>query len=243
MLAGMFASNESLEARVRKALFSASEPGWMHRIHPNHVRANSDGSGAVAVGDSVGWVEDLSGNGNHASQVTATARAFLRKDAAGYYLDPDGVDDCYQFPTIIVSGRNGRMLAFSGSIAASPSGTRAVIGRVAGGGGYLGRFADTGWFYFAESSGVGVITADTSIEASVIGTYRGEGAFLRVNTTEQSAGALPSSEVVNYGFLLHNGGSNIRPAGKYRGGVLNVREPSTGDVDLVARWLDKLRGA
>lgn len=48
----------------------------------------------TGVEQPVGLILDKSGNGNHASQVTATARPMLNHDANGkLYLDFDGVDD------------------------------------------------------------------------------------------------------------------------------------------------------
>lgn len=49
---------------------------------------------ATSVDDPVGAIEDLSGNGNHFLQSTATARPLLKQDEKGnWYLWGDGVDD------------------------------------------------------------------------------------------------------------------------------------------------------
>lgn len=56
---------------------------------------NSNGTTAAVVGQPVGYVADLSGNGFHLIQATAAARPTLRQDATTllYYLERDGVDD------------------------------------------------------------------------------------------------------------------------------------------------------
>lgn len=48
----------------------------------------------TAVGQPVGAINDISGRGNHATQVTSTSRPVLQQDGGGrYYLAFDGVDD------------------------------------------------------------------------------------------------------------------------------------------------------
>jgi len=56
-------------------LFASSEEGaFFDFSDASTLRQNSDGTGAVTLGDPVGYAEDQSGNGNHATQPTATAR-------------------------------------------------------------------------------------------------------------------------------------------------------------------------
>ena len=47
----------------------------------------------VKIGDPVGFVTDLSNSGNHLVAPSPGARPTLRRDAHGYYLEFDGVDD------------------------------------------------------------------------------------------------------------------------------------------------------
>lgn len=82
------------------SLYSGGEVGGYYSFQDlSKLKQNSDGTGAAAVGSPVGYVEDLSGNGNHLVTLTTARRPTLQQDAGGnYYLDLDGVDDefrCY----------------------------------------------------------------------------------------------------------------------------------------------------
>ena len=75
------------------SLFSSGEEGaWYDPSDLSTLFQNSDGTTAVAVGDSVGYIADKSGNGNHAIQATATKRPTLQQDGSLYYLDFGGDD-------------------------------------------------------------------------------------------------------------------------------------------------------
>lgn len=58
---------------------------WYDASDLSTLAQNSDGTGAVAVGDPVGRIMDKSGNNRHAIQATAGMRPTLRQDSAGYY--------------------------------------------------------------------------------------------------------------------------------------------------------------
>lgn len=78
-------------------LFALGENGaW---IEPNSTTAYTDtGRTTLAgVGDSVAAMDDLSGNGNHPTQPTASAQMTLAQPGE-WYLQPDGVDDNFSFP-------------------------------------------------------------------------------------------------------------------------------------------------
>lgn len=70
--------------------------------HPDYLAQNSDGSGAVANGDPVGYLADLSGMGNHLTQSTTAKKptyndtehssGFLKVDGGDYLENTAGND-------------------------------------------------------------------------------------------------------------------------------------------------------
>ena len=91
------------------SLFASSEEGaWYDPSDLTSLAQNSDGTGAVTVGDPVGYMADKSGNGNHATQATASRRPILRQTVGGeYYLEFDGVDDYLDSTTLSSSVLDG----------------------------------------------------------------------------------------------------------------------------------------
>jgi hypothetical protein len=78
------------------SLFDAGEQGvWYDPSDFSTMYQDNLGVTPVtAVGQTVGRIEDKSGNGNHATQATAASRPILRQTAGGlYYLEFDGTDD------------------------------------------------------------------------------------------------------------------------------------------------------
>jgi len=85
------------------ALFSSGEEGaWYDPSDSTTVWQDAAGTIAATVGDPVGRIDDKSGNGNHATQSTSTARPTLQSSGGLYYLDFDGVDDYLETATITI---------------------------------------------------------------------------------------------------------------------------------------------
>lgn len=61
--------------------------------------------------DPVARIDDLSGNGNHATQATVAARPILRTDGAFYWLEFDGVDDALVTTAVNFPGDSLTMIA------------------------------------------------------------------------------------------------------------------------------------
>ena len=86
-------------------LFRTGTPGvyyegaWYDPSDLTTVWQDAAGTTPATAGDPVGRIDDKSGNGNHATQSTATARPTLQTSGGLYYLDFDGVDDYLQGPT------------------------------------------------------------------------------------------------------------------------------------------------
>jgi hypothetical protein len=76
------------------SLFANGEAGAWYDPSPDTCFTDTAGTTPAGEGDAVARVNDLSGNGNHATQATVAARPTLEKTAGGlWYLDFDGVDD------------------------------------------------------------------------------------------------------------------------------------------------------
>lgn len=84
-----------LRAQVIASLFGSGENGAMY--DPSDLSTlYQDAAGTTPVtadGDPVGRMEDVSGNGNHATQSTAAARPVYRTDGTLHWLEFDGFDD------------------------------------------------------------------------------------------------------------------------------------------------------
>lgn len=80
-----------------KDLFSNGEAGALYTPWDlSTMYQDAAGTTPAAIDSPVGLRMDQSGNGNHATQPTASARPILREDANGSrYLEYDGVDDCF----------------------------------------------------------------------------------------------------------------------------------------------------
>jgi hypothetical protein len=88
-------------AWTARALFAGGEAGAWFEPGPTTCFTDTAGTTAAGVGDAVARINDLSGNGNHATQTTAAARPILRQTAGGlYYLETDGVDDFMTTPAM-----------------------------------------------------------------------------------------------------------------------------------------------
>ena len=87
-------------------LFANGEQGvWYDPSDLSTLFQDSAGTVPVtSVEQPVGLILDKSGNGNHASQPTATSRPILQQDENGkYYLRFDGVDDHLSIPSLDLS--------------------------------------------------------------------------------------------------------------------------------------------
>lgn len=96
------------------SLFASGEEGvWFDPSDLSTLFQNSDGTGAPAVGQPVGYMADKSGNGHNATQPTSTKRPILRTANGLYYLEFDGADDCLTTTFIDFTGTDA-MSVFAG---------------------------------------------------------------------------------------------------------------------------------
>ena len=84
-----------------KQLFANGEQGVLYRPGLDTCYTDNGITPCTAAGDLVYRMDDLSGNGHHAVQVTAARRPLLQQDGNGHwYLKFDGADDFLALPNI-----------------------------------------------------------------------------------------------------------------------------------------------
>jgi len=209
------------------SLFSSGEEGaWYDPSDLSTLFQNSDGTTAVAVGDPVGYIEDESGNGNHAIQATSDRRPVLRQAGSLYYLEFDGANSCLATSAIDFSGGD-QMSLFAGT--RKEGSTNQMIAElsdnVASNNGAFRLFGNsTLWRYSSKGSNLvsgtatsynapvtSIITGTSDISADQL-TIRVDGADKESSTSDQGTG--------NYGnYVLNMGARNNGAA-----------QPLTGDI-------------
>ena len=86
-------------------LFSQGQQGVWYEPRPEYLYQDAAGTVPVtADGDPVGYMQDLSGNGNHATQSVSAERPVYRTDGTLHWLQFDGVDDTMGTANPVVSG-------------------------------------------------------------------------------------------------------------------------------------------
>ena len=86
------------------SLFANGEQGAWYEPSPTTCFTDTAGTTPAGVGDAVARINDLSGNGNHATQATSGARPILRQSGGLYYLEFDGTNDCFVTSSIDFTG-------------------------------------------------------------------------------------------------------------------------------------------
>lgn len=183
-----------------KSLFSAGQQGIYLAPWEISTIFGSDGITPIAgFNQSVGKVDDLSSNGNHATQITSSKQPIYKVDANSKpYLDFDGVDDVLDF-SILSMFRNvsGATMIAAMRWKTSPSSLAFVFGaarnvagstRIGLGGGNAankafvgGRRLDTDGFTSINSAD-DIITTTQVIQTGIV-NHATTSAQLRINST------------------------------------------------------------
>jgi len=176
---------DQLQALIT-SLFGAGEQGAIYIPMPivNGTQALfQDSAGTVPVtadGDPVGRMLDQSGNGNHAIQTVSGSRPVYRTDGVLHWLQPNGVNSYFQYPTTTPSTSHTASFAHSPDTA---SGTNQYLFDSGGSGRLIfahltGSIGQVGIFDGAFSSvgnatlGSQVVTYDMDSAQSDFGIYR-----------------------------------------------------------------------
>lgn len=217
------------------ALFAkySAPGGYWDATDLSTLRQNSDGTGAVTTaGDPVGYVADLSGNGWHQIQATASARPAIALDGDGtYFLQPDGVDDRLSrtVPSVTVPWTIGATgIRDLGAYAWVDTG--------------VGRFASQRGVLSATGAAVGVtnlpVPGYSPFALCSMVLYRESGNYKAMLDGVVSANTVadPGNAAITVARLLDSGDSNPSRTKTYRAFMIGA-EMSFADVQLVSDWL------
>lgn len=95
------------------SLFGSGEQGTLYLPSLSTCYTDNGTTLCTAPGNLVYRIDDLSGNGHHATQATESKRPVLRESGGLYYLEFDGAEDALQTASIDFSGSN-EMSVFAG---------------------------------------------------------------------------------------------------------------------------------
>lgn len=232
------------------SLFANGEQGaWYDPSDLSTLFQNSDGTTAVAVGDSVGYIADKSGNGNHAIQATSTKRPTLQQDGSLYYLDFGGDDG---LSTSAIDFTGGDQLTVCAG-ARKDTNTTMVVGELSAnisgatnnGAFRLASLSNT-WRYGAKGTSIVNVNATTYVENAVsvltglsdistpVATIRADGVQKATSSTTQGTGNL-GNHPLNIGS--RNNGGSLFLDGRIYGFVIRSVLSTGSDLDNLETYM------
>ncbi|MBC7156675.1 MAG: hypothetical protein H5U20_04065 [Rhodobacteraceae bacterium] len=238
-------------------LFRAAPAGAIH--DPSDLSSlwqDTAGTVPAVVGQAVARIDDLSGNGNHATQATVAKQPILRTAGGLLYLDFDGIDDAMQTGVVSWGGATAvsvlaaahktssatAMLLESGPDANTTAGTFFLtlpINTTHG-----DRFNVRGASAFRYANQVN-IAPFTGIYSAVwdFGTdafsARSNGVAMSTITGGTFGGGAMSDQIL---YLGARAGSSIPFQGRFYGAILVGRALSTSEVAQAEAWLANKAG-
>lgn len=235
-----------------RALFASGAPGALYLPSPATCFQDAAGTTPAGDGDPVGYVADLSGNGNPATQPTSAQRPTLWQDAGGtWHLDFDGVDDWMDTGVTAVAGKADRFAAVAGDFipttrpynhllhsgSQATGGSWGLVTRVAGVDGLGNHYWGSGY-----NSGIAITGADVfSVNlAGEVETYRSA----RTDTAVDHALPAEVSTGTTYGFKLMSRISSPAEFGKGKlfGAVILGRAVTATERARLETYLANISG-
>jgi hypothetical protein len=233
------------------ALFGSGEPGLYYDIN-NLSSLWQDASGTVAVtaaGQTVRRINDLSGNGWHATQAdTANAPVLEQLGGGQYYLKFDGVDDWLQTATISWTGAvSGQLTAIVGARKLDDSARTIFESSVnfnnnANSFAFFSGDSTRRWSFgtrgnaAAASAGPNLLGADTAVL---------RGVYAEPSTTLHRNGVLAGEWHVSTGFTtpgaypLYIGsraGASLRNSGHLYSMIIRAKNLTAGELTSAEAW-------
>lgn len=231
------------------SLFSSGEEGvwydpsdlttmWTDTAGTTQATAVLEGDTPTAA-NAVARIDDKSGNGNHATQITAPSRPYLTVTAGGlYYLSFDGANDVLSRASFAFTEELSFFGAYSDQCSMSQSDlstTNNYIWSGIGGAGALSNIRDSG----ANDILTEAVSGNGVIGSIFEGVATGGAYALRVNGTETDTGtatATPSGiDTFSIGALLRDGSAYL--AGGFYGGVVLDRLLTTDEITNTEAYL------
>lgn len=211
----------------------------------------------TADGDPVGYMQDLSGNGNHATQSTSASRPIYRTDGALHWLEFDGVDDSMGTSSVdfsasplmsaFLAARKLRSVSFEAvfELSSNSNNFNSIYSSSESDKWNFGLGDSAGSFYYlTKADSIPPVTsvlsavADRSLEADEISArIDGGGGFLE--TRDDNVGGNFANEPI---FIGSRGGATLPFWGNLYGMVLSGYTASSADIDSAERHLANLAG-
>lgn len=214
-------------------LFGSGEDGAVYEIHPDNLRQLSDGTGTVTVGSRVGYIADLSGNGNHATQSNTDWRATLRQTGGGlYYLELDGSIQRFSFPT-----QTFTQCTFAHAVRQETTTPNLVWGYSGNANQKFGIVTSTRDFFFR--------TGTVAVDVDVASFSSAPAVLVGVQNATTISGRKDGASVGSASFtaasanwdLLFFAASGGMFDGDFYGGMMISRALTGGEIDELEAWL------
>jgi hypothetical protein len=204
----------------------------------------------ASIDGPVGTVLDLSGNGCHRVAPSDAARAILRQDATGIYLEYAADGDCYQASSFVLSNRFYLGLAIKGATSGSLFIEHSATAVTNNGFFFFGSSNSTWLVRSAGSnhSALGVANWEGTAQAVADLIYRTSSQNFFLNGVEQAnntiSGTLQAQANVTstLNIMTRNGGAVSTSNTWEYGMVLLDGEVSDHDAVVMRAWLATLNG-
>jgi hypothetical protein len=244
-------------------LFASGEQGgWYDPSDLSTMFQNDNGTGAVAVNDTVGYIADKSGRGNHLTQANSARRPVLRQDAGGkYYLEFDGADDSFATSGTVNFSATDKASVVAG-VALGDSGATGIIwehGNNSAPGMWLAtrlqNARDLGWRLAGNTSGLYRTTSGglTGVHITSVNFDIAQAA-LASEITPRINGAIPALTVGQAGpagtgnhgnqqmFVGRRGGTALPYAGALYGLIARAALTQGESLDSAEAWMAEKTG-
>lgn len=244
------------------ALFAASEVGaWYDPSDFSTMwQDNARTTPVTAVEQTVGCIDDKSGNGNHAIQATSGSRPVLKEDGGKYFLLFDGTDDWLATAAINFSATD-EMSAFAGVRKLSETGRGIVAELSTNPVASVNSFSlfasrvDNAYTFASRGSPDGLSIADTAASYAAPTTnvlmgaadISGDTVSIRVDGILKTTGTIDQG-TGNYGaayplYICTRGGTGDYLNGRLYSLIIRGKTSTADEITAAETWVNSKTGA